>query len=180
MKSHYHALLALALLPTAAQAETYAAAQTAGFAGVAALGAGISGGSAYASYGMDALVGYVPAHIGGEDIWSGTVRFRLGAPLWELGGGWAWTAGYLGVQGFVTNNDDNFVKLPAKYPKAYYPSTATHWGPLVGSEVHWHNIGIYAELSTIDTYLEQRTLNSRELSLWDVVSLGIGARFYLP
>lgn len=148
---------------------------TGSYLGFAAVGLGLA--TQDKSYTTHAVLGYVPALIGGEDLWSLTLRGEASLATWKdekirlYGGG-----------GFIASFDaDTFVVLPAKYPAGYYPSTGLFFTPYIGTE--WmvgRNSSMYFEVASLDFYLELFMRNPDYLKIQDIATYGVGYRYYLP
>jgi hypothetical protein len=158
----------------------FAKLQSGGYAGLVTAGFG------YAAFddilNVSFLYGYTPEEFAGIPVHSGHLvlsgrpfelsiqRFRL-IPI------------YLGVGALVTWGEGYFLKLPERYSSGYYPPTGVHWSAHAGIEANYapadgafERHGVYAELTTIDTFLTRYVQNSETLGPEDVVSVALGYR----
>lgn len=161
----------------------HAAAQLAGNAGFLAAGVGYA--VARERVLTDVLVGWVPASVGGLDIFSLTAK--LGWAPWKVERG-SWTVRPLvaGTQLTYTFGGQYFLRQPHRYPDLYYPRpTALHLGLTVGGAVTTplelldRRVAVFAEVVALDHALRLWYLNPRTVGPEDVFSLALGARVAL-
>ncbi len=165
----------LLLCATPARSETYVTSQTGGYAGFTSLGLG----STFfdGAYNTAGLVGYVPEFIGGENLWSLTLKNDL---RWTTSvGSFDYTPIYGGFNLILSFDRDTFWKLPGKYPENYYPPSGLFYAPMVGTELRYGKHSAYFELTSLDYYLEAYVRNSDYLTLADIFTYGVGYKYYL-
>lgn len=150
--------LVLFIVPKTAKADPLVIVQTGGYAGMVAAGPGY--GMKHYSTGL--LVGYVPAMVGGENLWSLSLKNQL-----ELG------PLHVGIANHFSLDRDTFWILPDKYPKKYYPPSGIKSGPYIGLHSD-DDVGLFAEISTLDYYMELKARNPDFIEWKDIVSLGFG------
>jgi hypothetical protein len=155
--------------------ETAAGGRMGGYLGFISLGLGLSNDDR--TYRGEALLGYVPTFLGGEELWSLAVRGDIVfASLYDN------KLKLYGGTGLIGSFDkDTFILLPKQYPAGYYPSTGIFVAPYIGSE--WSigdNSAVSFEVTTLDFYLELYVRNPDYLAFRDIVTYGVGYKFYLP
>ncbi len=135
---------------------------------------------------LDLFLGWVPASVGGKDIFSTTAKLTWlpwrarPLPRWEL------VPLTLGIQLTYTYGSEYFLSAPSRYPKGYYElPTALDVGLTIGGGVvrelrgPVRAMGLYYELVALGKMLQEWRENPRTLDASDVVSLAVGvvARF---
>ena len=141
--------------------------QTGGYTGLATIGVGYDIGKYYRT---DVIAGYVPEIVGGEDLWSLSWKNTFVAP--KMGR----IEPYLGLNLLYSFDDDTYVTLPEQYPRGYYPTTALRTAAYIGvSDLS----GLYAELTTLDHYMEAYVRSDGELNYWEIGTYAIGYRWRL-
>ncbi len=136
---------------------------------------------AYDDWGItqDAKIGVVPAVFNGRDLWM--VSSRLQVHLKDI----FFDDTEMGIQdelyfGFgviVDLSKHTYFRLPDKYPKDYYPPTAFLYSPAIGYSLSQGKHAYFAEVSTLEFLIEYLTLNSGYLSVFDILSFGIGYQY---
>jgi hypothetical protein len=160
----------------------FAKLQTGSFAGLIAVGVG------YALFddvlNASLLYGYTPAWHAGTTAHSIDLSLDV-RPLDMLIGEFRIVPVYFGAGLLVALDDQLFFTTPARYPADdYYPPTALHWTAHLGVEVDllpardsfFERHGLYAELTTMDTYFFAYFENRETLDLTDALSSGFGYR----
>lgn len=156
-------------------AGTVVSTYTGGYLGFASIGLGVV--SPEKSYQANAVLGYVPSIVGGENLWSLSVRGDVSFTSWQNG-----DIRLYGGAGLLTSLDkDTFILLPSKYPSGYYPSTGLLFSPYVGTEWMISNrSALCLEVTSLDFYLELYVRNPDYLTIRDITTYGIGYKYYLP
>lgn len=129
-----------------------------------------------AAFALDARGGYVPAAIGGRDLFSlsSRARFTLSGlpPLAEH-----YTLRPYASAGLIYAVDNaTFVVLPKQYPRRYYPPTGLYASPALGIGLKRGRHEIFFEVASLDKYIEYRSRNTRHLGYRDIVTWGFGYR----
>ena len=146
--------------------------QAAGYAGLVAAGPGLESGR----WSHDALVGYVPATIGGEDLWSLTIGTSYGLPVSHHHT--VEYRAYVGASLHCSFDDYTFWSLPDMYPDGYYMPTALRTSLSLGLEVRTNRHAVYIEASSLDIALVAKARSWWDALNWEeVVTLGVGYRF---
>lgn len=167
--------LCLGLSSMAHGRDYFVSSYSGGYLGFLSLGTGlVSEGGKYSGEG---ILGYVPSFVGGEDLWSLTLRGDYSfAKIEEKN-----MRFYSGIGIIQSFDKDTFIFLPKRYPKGYYPSTGLFFAPYLG--VEWlfkENEALTFEITTLDFYLELYARNSSHIRLREIINYGIGYRFHLP
>ncbi|NPD46309.1 MULTISPECIES: hypothetical protein [unclassified Lentimicrobium] len=92
---------------------------------------------------------------------------------------------YLGFTFSYETGRNSFVELPCQYPSGYYSPNAFHLCFLAGVSAKKNlnpkyfikGIECYAEVVSVDSFFWYK-LNSRQIKLYQVVSLALGVNFY--
>ena len=145
--------------------------QTAGYAGLF-----VSGVSAhYGRLSCDLLIGYVPESVGGEDLWSLTIkplvslhRFEILQKPLSL---------YAGISFLFSFDNDTFLLPPSEYPDKYYGSTAFMIAYNVGLETRNDDHSMYIEFVSLHHFLRMKMMNWDAIKVSDIVSLGFGYKY---
>lgn len=180
-----------AVPPAAAQSVPepgwFAEAQTAGFVGYAAAGAGLN---LTPSQSLSLLAGYVPASIAGETLWQLSLKYRWRAFDWQHVGTAhdraVWLSPlHLGVSLIYGHSDRLWIKPPDRYPDEYYPQTALHLTANVGTALRRGPLELFAEYAALDSGLRAYAKafgyfrdNYRYWGLEAIGSLAAGLRWY--
>jgi hypothetical protein len=143
----------------------------------------LSGGFGYDSKNKriqaDFLYGYVPEKLGGVEIHSVTGKFTWVAIKGRINN--SITADWL-TTGLLINytfGKQYFFLSPDNYPLKYYGlPTAAHAGIFTGGGLHYKKAALYYELGTTDRDLSGFVTNIRSISFFDIVNIGIGARYF--
>jgi hypothetical protein len=131
----------------------------------------------------DLFFGWVPASIGGDDVFSATAKLTL-VP-WRIQAGHRWRVHPLSVstQLTYTFGSQYFLTPPGRYPRGYYDvPTALHTAVGVGGCVvrplrsKSRELGVYYELVAANAMILRWLENRAALSLVDIVSVAVGAR----
>lgn len=132
---------------------------------------------------LDLFLGWVPASVGGHDIFSTTAK--LGYAPWRVRAaarGWHLVPLTVGVQATYTFGAQYFVTSPGRYPSGYYEiPTALDLGLSVGGAVlrefggGERALGLYAELVALVKDLRELHHNPRTVGVADVVTFAAGA-----
>lgn len=131
---------------------------------------------------LDALFGWVPASIGGDDIYALTGKVTFAPWTLPLGERWRLDPIHAAVQGTHTFGSQYFTKPPSRYPRGYYDlPTAWYSGVALGAgvahrDVRGRELGVYVELVALTMQLRDWWRNQRVIDLSDVVSVAIGAQ----
>lgn len=131
---------------------------------------------------LDLFLGWVPAGVGGHDIYSATAKVTY-VP-WHLRVFRRWLLQPLtaGVQLTRTFGSQYFVTSPSRYPGGYYDvPTALHGGVALGAGALRQlrgdrEAGFYVELVGLASELIAWRENRGVLRLSDVLSVALGAR----
>jgi hypothetical protein len=132
---------------------------------------------------LDLFLGWVPASIGGEDIYSVTGKITY-AP-WRLGAGPGWRVAPLRIaaQATYTFGSQYFVAAPGRYPSGYYEiPTALHTGVALGGAATRklgggeREIGLYGEIVALTEGLRAWRENPDVVDVSDVLSLALGTQ----
>lgn len=130
---------------------------------------------------LDVFLGWVPARIGGDDIYSVTGKatyapWRLRASRWRV------EPVRAALQLTYTFGSQYFLRSPDRYPSGYYDlPTALHAGVALGGAVtregrgDGRELGLYYELVALPTVLRDWWDNRTVLDARDVFSLALGA-----
>jgi hypothetical protein len=131
---------------------------------------------------VDLFLGWVPASIGGEDIYSATAK-AVYAP-WRLRASPRWRLEPLriGAQVTYTFGSQYFLTSPSRYPSGYYEiPTALHGGAALGASAACaigrggeREVGLYAEIVALVDGLKALWENPNVIDPSDVVSVAIG------
>lgn len=92
---------------------------------------------------------------------------------------------YLGFTFSYETGRNSFLELPSQYPSGYYAPNAFHLCFLggvsakknLGSKYFIKGIEAYAEVVSVDSFFWYK-LNSRQIKLYQVVSMALGVNFY--
>lgn len=161
--------------------------QTAGYLGYIAAGVGRD----FKNHDVNLLIGYVPEHIGGQEIWQLALKYA-----WHPFEGFGhtsvqgehsvWDPFYLGLSVIYGHHSELFVTPPDQYPDNYYPSTAFRFTLNVGTSLNFKSSTIFLEFSALDlgliAYLENPEFfneNYDYLGLEGIGSLAIGFKIHL-
>lgn len=163
--------------------------QTAGFAGLAAGGAGYDLGR---NHSLSLLLGYVPSGIAVEELWQLSLKYEYRAmdPV-ALGGDGEqpmhWFPLHLGAGLLHGNHPDLFVELPDRYPSGYYPPTGLLVTLTLGSSLRIGPNRLFLEFTTLQPYLRRYLENQgfykkhyRFQGLEGIGSLALGLSIELP
>ena len=152
----------------------HATIQTAGYAGLVSAGLGFDSGR----WSHDALVGFVPASTGGEDLWSLTARTSYGLhKMHHLNTEYR---AYVGLSLHCSFDDDTFFLLPEKYRAGYYMPTALRAALSLRFEAIANRHAVYIEVSSLDIALAAKVRNWSTLGWEEAVTLGLGYRYRFP
>lgn len=146
----------------------------------------VSPGLGYAGLGGrlegDLFLGWVPAAIGGTDVWSLTAKATALPVALDLGG-FAWTPLTVALQATYTFGDRYFVRPPSRFPGGYYDfPTALRAAVGLGTAVEaavgarGRRVGAYVELVALDLMLKAWAESPRTLGPAEVFSLALGLR----
>jgi hypothetical protein len=143
----------------------------------------LSGGFGYDSRNKriqaDFLYGYVPKRSGGVEIHSVTGKFTWIAVKGRLNN--KITADWL-TTGLLINyafGRQYFFLSPDNYPLKYYGlPTAAHAGIFAGGGLHYKKAALYYEFGTTDRDLSSYLTNIKSIPFFDIVNIGIGARYF--
>lgn len=134
---------------------------------------------------LDFFLGWVPASVGGQDIFSTTAK--VGYAPWRLrtaARGWHLMPLTVGLQVTYTFGSQYFVTSPGRYPSRYYEvPTALDLGLAVGGAVLRElrggdrELGLYYELVALAKDLREWHHNPRTIGVADVVTFAAGAVF---
>lgn len=132
---------------------------------------------------LDLFLGWVPASVGGKDIFSTTAKLTWlpwrarPLPRWQL------VPLTVGLQLSYAYGSDYFLSAPSRYPPGYYElPTAVDVGLTAGGGVvrelrsgGVREVGLYYELVALGKMLQEWRENTRMLDASDVVSVAFGA-----
>lgn len=131
---------------------------------------------------LDALFGWVPASIGGVDIYSLTGKATFAPWTLTLGERWRLDPFHVTLQGTHVFGSRYFTKPPSRYPNGYYDlPTAWYSGEALGTAIarrddRGREVSLYLELVSLTMQLRDWWRNQRVVDLSDVVSLAIGVQ----
>lgn len=151
---------------------THITTQVGGYVGLLTAGAGYE----YKNYTTDLLVGYVPAFIGGEALYSVTWKNQVDVYEWMYSD--ISIAPYFGISTIISLDDDSH--LPAEVPAGYYPNTNVMWAPYLGVTRTSGSHSLFFEFTSLDFYLEAKVRNEDYLTWQDVTTYGFGYRYFIP
>lgn len=132
---------------------------------------------------LDLLYGWVPASIGGDDLYALTGKVTLAPWQLSLGDRWRLEPIHAAVQGTRSFGSQYFTLQPSRYPRGYYDlPTAWYSGVAVGTGVarrdaRGDELGLYVELVALPMALRDWWRNRSALDLPDVVSVAVGMQF---
>lgn len=148
----------------------YIVTQTGGYVGFTTLGVGYDINKHYQT---DIVLGYVPALVGGENLWSLTWKNSM-----KLKTHYGITP-YVGASLLYSFDRSTFVKLPDRYPRKYYPPTGLRVAPYMGLQYKNKKHALFFELTSLDHYLEAYIRSDGALHLKEVVTYGVGYKRFL-
>lgn len=127
----------------------------------------------------DIMYGYVPEKLGGVTIHSITGKFTWVAVSGRLSR--AVRADWL-TTGLLVNyvfGKQYFLFSPENYPLKYYGlPTAAHLGIFTGGGIYYKKSGLFYELGTTDRDLSGYLTNIKAIHFFDIINIGIGARYF--
>jgi hypothetical protein len=132
---------------------------------------------------LDVLFGWVPAWVGGHDIYSLTGKLTYAPSSIDAGARWRVEPVRAALQLTRTFGSQYFTRLPDRYPSGYYEvPTAWHAGVALGGAVarevaggDGREVGVYWELVALALRLRDWSENRGALGLTDVVTVAVGA-----
>jgi hypothetical protein len=147
----------------------------------------VSPGAGYAWAGRrlegDLFLGWVPASIGGEDIFAVTGKLTWLPWRLPIGRRWSVRPFTLALQVTYTLGGEYFVTLPGRYPSNYHDfPTAIRSALALGGVVARrgggtiHELGVYWEFVALDAMLVTWYRNTSTVGPTDVFSLALGIR----
>lgn len=148
--------------------------QTGGYVGLGAIGLGLEYGGVLRT---EVMGGLTPSNIEGVDdirqvALKSSVGYRFGLLGMDVGP-------YFGFSVIYHRGDDTFVKTPSKYPsKKYYPPTAVRTAPVIGVEAAAFGLGVFAEATALDTYLETYVRGKGGMKWTEFSTYALGVRFW--
>lgn len=149
--------------------------QTGGYVGRGAIGLGLEYGGVLRT---EVMGGLTPSNIEGVDdirqvALKSSVGYRFGLLGLDVGPYFGFSVIY------HHGDDDTFVKSPSKYPsKKYYPPTAVRAAPVLGMEAAAFGIGVFAEATALDTYLETYVRGKGGMKWTEFSTYALGVRFW--
>ena len=145
----------------------YVVSETGGYVGFYSIGIGYT---YFDLFNYELIYGYVPDIIGGEELELVTLRYYVESYGVRLGLG--------GV--FSLRDNDTFNRLPSQYPKGYYPATGMYSTLFLGYEHDIDNrLKVFAEITTLDYYLEAASRSGGYLELYELGTYGLGVKYAL-
>ncbi|WP_232287448.1 hypothetical protein [Anaeromyxobacter dehalogenans] len=134
----------------------------------------------------DLLFGWVPASVGGTDIYQLSAKVTWSPWIVRLGQGWKARPFTVGLQVTYLLGGEYFIVQPSRYPSGYYPvPTALHPGLTLGTSLTVPKrfldvpVSLYAEGVALGHMLRVWAANPRTLGPADVFSFTAGARVKL-
>lgn len=162
--------------------------QAAGGQGLVAVGAGYT--MARRRLELDALLGYVPQKYSRTAMGIGTIKITYSPWIIPLAHH-RWGLRPFAVGAFVSYTASKGLNSSrdGKYEKGYYWwSSHTRVGPFVGGQIQYERprsthrdartISLYYELGTNELYLASWWANRGELTLREILTLGMGVKFH--
>jgi hypothetical protein len=149
--------------------------QTGGYVGLGAIGLGLEYGGVIRT---EIMGGLTPSNIDGvDDIRQVAIKTSIGNRFGLLG---LDVGPYLGFSViYLPGDKDTFVKNPSKYPsKSYYPPTAVRAAPIIGIEAAAFGLGVFAEATALDTYLETYVRGNGGMRWTEFSTYALGVRFW--
>jgi hypothetical protein len=161
----------------------FAKLQTAGYAGLIAVGLGYAGTDDIVN--LSVAYGYTPELMVGAEVH--TVGVTLSVRPFEIDfrNRARFIPVYAGAGLLFVLGDTYFMTVPERYPgRLYYPPTAVHWTLHAGTELDvlpeqggvFERHGFYAEVVALDSFLIAYAENPNEVELEEVLSLALGYR----
>jgi hypothetical protein len=170
------AIICFLFSSAAAASDYHLLAQTGSYSGALTLGLGYQ--KSY--FTGEVMAGYVPEKLGGEDLYSASFKSIFHpnscAPIIVR-----CTRVYGGVNVVLSLFDsDTFILQPSQYPAGYYPPNGVRAAIFAGLEFFTSgNYSFYAEISSLDLYLETWVRSDYKMSIESVTTYGIGYKINL-